>query len=138
MDSLPTHLPRLRNVYENLGEPKQPLKLSRQQPPKLEPKPLPNHLKYAHLGAVETLLVIVAIDLTQIEEDKLLRVLRKYQNTLGWTIADIKDIGAAICMHRILMENDVKATVDAQCRLKPIIKKVVRIEVMKLLDAYMI
>ncbi|KAM1881385.1 hypothetical protein ACFX13_003002 [Malus domestica] len=67
LDSLPTQLPRFRNVYESLGEPKQPLKPSRQQPPKLELKPLPEHLKYAHLGAAETLPVIVAADLTPTE-----------------------------------------------------------------------
>ncbi|BBG92848.1 transposable element gene [Prunus dulcis] len=131
---LPTVLPKFRNVYESLGEPKQPLKPSRQQPPKLELKPLPKHLKYAYLGAAETLPVIIAADLTPTEEDKLLRVLRKYQDA-GWTIADIKGISPALCMHRILMEDDVKPTVDAQRRLNPIMKEVVRTEVMKLLDA---
>ncbi|VVA38945.1 PREDICTED: LOW QUALITY PROTEIN, partial [Prunus dulcis] len=138
LNSLPTVLPKFRNVYESLGEPKQPLKPSRQQPPKLELKPLPKHLKYAYLGAVETLPVIIAADLTPTEEDKLLRVLRKYQDALGWTIADIKGISPALCMHRILMEDDMKPTVDAQRRLNPIMKEVVRIEVMKLLDAGMI
>ncbi|CAN6583131.1 unnamed protein product [Malus baccata var. baccata] len=138
LDSLPTQLPRFRNVYESLGEPKQPFKPSRQQPPKLKLKPLPEHLKYAHLGAAETLSVIVTADLTPTEEDKLLPVLRKYQDALGWTIADIKGISPAICMHRILMEDDVKPTVDAQRRLNPIMKEVVRTEVMKLLDAGMI
>ncbi|VVA40093.1 PREDICTED: LOW QUALITY PROTEIN, partial [Prunus dulcis] len=138
LNSLPTVLPKFRNVYENLGEPKQPLKPSRQQPPKLELKPLPKHLKYAYLGAAETLPVIIAADLTLTEEDKLLRVLRKYQDALGWTIADIKGISPALCMHRILMEEDVKPTVDAQRRLNPIMKEVVRTAVMKLLDAGMI
>ncbi|VVA28084.1 PREDICTED: LOW QUALITY PROTEIN, partial [Prunus dulcis] len=124
LNSLPTVLPKFRNVYESLGEPKQPLKPSRQQPPKLELKPLPKHLKYAYLGAVETLPVIIAADLTPTEEDKLLRVLRKYQDALGWTIADIKGISPALCMHRILMEDDVKPTVDAQRRLNPIMKEV--------------
>ncbi|KAI5323260.1 hypothetical protein L3X38_032332 [Prunus dulcis] len=68
LNSLPTVLPKFRNVYESLGEPKQPLKPSRQQPPKLELKPLPQHLKYAYLGAAETLPVIIAADLTPTEE----------------------------------------------------------------------
>ncbi|XP_050125675.1 uncharacterized protein LOC126602889 [Malus sylvestris] len=137
LDSLPTQLPRFRNVYESLGEPKQSIKLSRQQPPKLELKPLPEHLKYAHLGATETLPVIVAADLTPTKEDKLLHVLRKYQDALGWTIADIKGISPAICMHKILMEDDMNPTVDAQRRLNPIMKEVIKTEVMKLLDAGM-
>ncbi|KAI5341711.1 hypothetical protein L3X38_009586 [Prunus dulcis] len=135
LNSLPTVLPKFRNVYESLGEPKQPLKPSRQQPPKLELKPLPKHLKYAYLGAAETLPVIITTDLTPTEEDKLRRVLRKYQDALGWTIADIKGISPALCTHRILMEDDVKPTVDAQRRLNPIMKEVVRTEIMKLLDA---
>ncbi|CAL8157081.1 unnamed protein product [Prunus armeniaca] len=138
LNNLPTVLSKFRNVYESLGEPKQPLKPSRQQPQKLELKPLPEHLKYAYLRAVETLPVIIAADLTPTEEDKLLRVLRKYQDALGWTIADIKGISPALYMHRILMEDDVKPTVDAQRRLNPIMKEVVRTEVMKLLDVSMI
>ncbi|CAN6552424.1 unnamed protein product [Malus baccata var. baccata] len=41
-------------------------------------------------------------------------------------------------MHRILIEEDVKPTIDAQRRLNPIMKEVVRNEVMKLLYAGMI
>ncbi|KAI5318085.1 hypothetical protein L3X38_037793 [Prunus dulcis] len=64
LDSLPTQLPRIQNVYESLGEPKQPLKPSGLQPPKLELNLLPEHLKYAHLGAAETLPFIVAANLS--------------------------------------------------------------------------
>ena len=93
-----------RHVYESLGVPKQPLLPSSEQAPKLELKLLPSHLKYAHLGVNETLPVIIATDLSDTEEDKLLRVLRKYQDALGWTLADIKGISPALCMHRIFME----------------------------------
>ncbi|KAI5335319.1 hypothetical protein L3X38_025452 [Prunus dulcis] len=72
--------------------------------------------------------VIIASYLISTEEDKLLRVLRKYQDALGWTIGDIKGISPTICMHRILMEDDVKPTLDAQRRLNPIMKEVVRNE----------
>ncbi|XP_070673392.1 uncharacterized protein [Malus domestica] len=106
-----------------------------EQAPKLELKLLPSHLKYAHLGVNETLPVIIAADLNDTEEDKLLRVLRKYQDALGWTLADIKSISPALCMHRIFMEAGTKPTIEAQRRLNPIMKEVVRVEVMKLLDA---
>ncbi|CAN6583278.1 unnamed protein product [Malus baccata var. baccata] len=118
-----------------LGVPKQPLLPSSEQVPKLEFKLLPNHLKYAHLGVNETLPVIIAADLNDTDEDKLLRVLRKYQDALGWTLADIKGISPALCMHRIFMEAGTKPTVEAQRHLNPIMKEVVRVEVMKLLDA---
>ncbi|CAL8163777.1 unnamed protein product [Prunus armeniaca] len=43
------------------------------KPPKLELKPLPSHLKYAYLAKFETLPIIIASDLTPLEEDKLIR-----------------------------------------------------------------
>ena len=98
LNSAPVQNPKWRHVYESLGVPKQPLLPSSEQAPKLELKPLPNHLKYAHLGVNETLPVIVIADLTDIEEDKLLRVLCKYQDALGWTLADIKGISPALCI----------------------------------------
>ncbi|CAN6723759.1 unnamed protein product [Malus baccata var. baccata] len=123
---------------ESLGVPKQPLLPSSEQDLKLELKLLPSHLKYAHLKVNETLPVIIDADLNDTEEDKLLRILRKYQDALGWTLADIKGISPTLCMHRIFMEVGTKPTVEAQRRLNPIMKEVVRVEVMKLLDACII
>ena len=40
-----------------------------------------------------------------------------------------------MCMHMILLEEDGKSTVDAQRRLNPSMKEVVRKEVLKWLDA---
>ncbi|KAM1943148.1 hypothetical protein ACFX15_011526 [Malus domestica] len=135
LDSAPIHNPKWRHVYESLGMPKQPFLPLSDQAPKLELKLLPSHLKYAHLRVNETLPVIIAADLNDTEEDKLLRVLRKYQDALGWTLADIKGISPALCMHRIFMEAGTKPIVEAQRRLNPITKEVVRVEVMMLLDA---
>ncbi|KAM1226919.1 hypothetical protein ACFX2J_006199 [Malus domestica] len=135
LDNAPIHNPMWRHVYESLGVPKQPFLHSSEQAPKLELKLLPSHLKYAHLGVNETLPVIIAADLNDTEKDKLLRVLRKYQDALGWALADIKGISPALCMHRIFMEAGTKPTVEAQRHLNPIMKEVVRVEVMKLLYA---
>ncbi|XP_068323229.1 uncharacterized protein [Pyrus communis] len=44
----------------------------------------------------------------------------------------IKGISPAICMHKILMEEGIKPTVDAQRCLNPIMKEVVQTEVMNL------
>ncbi|XP_070660503.1 uncharacterized protein [Malus domestica] len=135
LDSAPIHNPKWRHVYESLGVPKQPLLPSSEQALKLELKLLPSHLKYAHLRVNETLPVIIAADLNDTKEDKLLRVLCKYQYAMGWTLADIKGISPALCMHRIFIEAGTKPTVEAQRRLNPITNEVVRLEVMKLLDA---
>jgi len=51
--------------------------LSIEEPPKLELEPLPEHLKYAHLGANEILPIIIAAKLTKSKEEILLSVLRE-------------------------------------------------------------
>ncbi|CAL9018971.1 unnamed protein product, partial [Prunus brigantina] len=104
------------------------------KPPKLELKPLPSHLKYAYLAEFETLPVIIASDLTPLEEDKLIRVLKEFKSAIGWSIADIKGISPTMCMHRILLEDGAKPTREPQRRLNPHMKEVVRAEVLKLLD----
>ncbi|CAL2277810.1 unnamed protein product [Prunus armeniaca] len=89
-----------------------PLPPSIERPPRLELKPLLVHLKYAYLQASNTLPVIIAADLNEIE-DKLLRFLREYKTAIGWTIADIKGINPALCMHIILLEAYAKPTIEA-------------------------
>ncbi|KAI3454856.1 hypothetical protein Pfo_011519, partial [Paulownia fortunei] len=104
------------------------------QAPTLELKPLPEHLKYVYLGEKETLPVIIAKDLTDTQESKLIRVLREYKTAIGWTIADIKGISPSMCMHRILLEEGSKPTREAQRRLNPPMMEVVKKEILKLLD----
>jgi len=55
--------------------------------------------------------VIVSVKLFKIEEEKLLRVLRKHKAALRWVLADIKGISPSICMHKILLEDEVKPIV---------------------------
>ncbi|KAL4273391.1 hypothetical protein GQ457_13G013790 [Hibiscus cannabinus] len=69
------------------------------------------------------------------QEEKLIATLRQHKEALGWTIADIKGINPIICMHKILLENDHKPTVDAQRHLNQAMKDVVRKEILKWLDA---
>ncbi|CAN6567531.1 unnamed protein product [Malus baccata var. baccata] len=84
------------------------------QPPTLELKPLPNHLKYIFLGEDEMLPVIISTSLTAQEEGKLVRVLKEYKTTIGWTLANIKGISPTTCMHRILLEEGSKTSQEAQ------------------------
>ncbi|XP_031120219.1 uncharacterized protein LOC116023362 [Ipomoea triloba] len=62
------------------------------QAPKIELKPLPDHLKYAFLGDGETLPVLISNKLSTLEEEKLVRVRREYKKAIGWTITDIKGL----------------------------------------------
>ncbi|CAN6562547.1 unnamed protein product [Malus baccata var. baccata] len=104
------------------------------QPPTLELKPLPSHLKYVFLGEDETLPVIISSSLTVLEESMLVRVLKEYKTAIGWTLADIKGISPTTCMHRILLEEGSKTSREAQRRLNPPMMEVVKKEIIKLLD----
>ncbi|CAN6570903.1 unnamed protein product [Malus baccata var. baccata] len=104
------------------------------QPPTLELKPLPSHLKYVFLGEDQTLPVIISSSLTAQEEDKLIRVLKEHKSAIGWTLADIKGISPTTCMHHILLDEGAKPSREAQRRLNPPMLEVVKKEVIKLLD----
>ena len=126
--------PNTRKYFESLGEGVKTPVPSVEQPPKMEQKPLPSHLKYANLGIASTLPVIISASLTELEEEKLMRVLRDHKNAFGWSLADLKGIRSSMCMHRILLEDGHKPSVEAQRRLNPTMKEVVRKEVLKWLD----
>ena len=127
--------PNRRKYYESLGENTQTSVPSVEQPPQLEQKPLPSHLRYAYLGKSLTLPVIISTSLTAVEEEKLLRVLRDHKNVIRWSLADLKGIRPSMCMHQILLEDGHKPLVEAQRRLNLTMKEVVRKEVFKWLDA---
>ena len=56
--------PNRRKYYEPLGENTKTLVPSVEQPPKMEQKPLPSHLRYAYLGNASTIPVIISASLT--------------------------------------------------------------------------
>ena len=114
--------PNRRKYFESLGKNTKTQVPFVEQPPKMEQKPLPSHLKYAYLGNASTLPVIISASLTKIEEDKLLRVLRDHKNALGWSLTDLKGIRPSMCMNRILLEDCHKPSVEAQRRLNPTMK----------------
>ncbi|TQD98458.1 hypothetical protein C1H46_015913 [Malus baccata] len=96
------------------------------QAPKLELKPIPEHLKYAFLGEDETLPVIISSQLSTEEGEKLIWVLKDHKTAIAWSIVDIKGINPATCMHRILLEEGAKPTREAQRRLNPLMMEVVK------------
>ncbi|KAI3459775.1 hypothetical protein Pfo_016438 [Paulownia fortunei] len=102
--------------------------------PVVELKPLPVNLKYSFLGENETFPVIISSKLDAYQEGKLIETLKMHKNALGWTIADIKGINPFICTHNIYLEENAKPSTEMQRRLNPIMKEVVRNEVIKLLD----
>ncbi|KAI3465800.1 hypothetical protein Pfo_022463 [Paulownia fortunei] len=100
-----------------------------------ELKALPEHLRYEFLGANNTYSVIISASLSPLEVEKLLRVLREHKSAIGWSISDLKGISPSIVMHKILMEESYKPSIEHQRRLNPAMKEVVRNEVLKWLNA---
>ena len=98
-------------------------------------KELPSHLKYAYLELPKSKPVIISARLSDAEEQKLLKILRNYQESIPWSIDELKSISPSICMHKILLEENVKPSVELQRRLNPVMKEVVRKEVLKWLNA---
>ena len=98
-------------------------------------KELPSHLKYAFLEPEKTTPVIISNALTENEEQKLLKILRKYKKAIAWSIEDLKGISPSICMHKILLEDNAKTSIEHQRRLNLVMKDVVRKEVLKWLNA---
>nr|XP_009591259.1 uncharacterized protein LOC104088309 [Nicotiana tomentosiformis] len=111
-----------------------PPKSSIEEAPKLELKPLPSHLYHAYLGANETLSIVLSSELSVLQKGKLLHVLREHKRAIGWTMADIRGISPGFCMHKILMKDGHKPSVEYQRHLNPVMKEVVRKEVIKWLD----
>ena len=98
-------------------------------------KELPSHLKYVFLEPEKRKPVIISTALNESEEHKLLEILRKYKEAIAWLIEDLKGINPSICMHKILLNDNAKISIEHQRRLNPVMKKVVRKEVLKWLNA---
>ena len=98
-------------------------------------KEFPNHLKYDFLEPEKRKLVIKSTTLTKSEEQKLLEILRKYKEAIAWSIEDVKGISPSICMHKILLNDNAKTSIEHQRRLNHVMKEVVRKEVLKWLNA---
>ena len=79
--------------------------------------------------------VIISANLSEKEEEKLLKTLKKHRAAIGYTLDDLKGISPTLCQHKIKLEKDAKPVVDHQRRLDPKMKEVVRKEILKLLKA---
>ena len=94
-------------------------------------KELPNQLKYAFLELETAKPVIILVALIESEEHKPLDTLRKYKETISWSIEDLKGIIPFICMHKILLEDNAMTSDEHQIRLNPVMKEFERKEVLK-------
>nr|GFC18789.1 reverse transcriptase domain-containing protein [Tanacetum cinerariifolium] len=108
------------------------------EPPEVELKELPPHLKYAFLGENEKWLVIIAKDVNVNEKTALINVLKSRKKAIARKLTDIKGIDPKFCSHKILLEEDFSPKVQSQRRVNPKIYDVIKKEVEKLLDAGLI
>ena len=117
--------------------------LSREDDPKdttssegieLELKPLPSNLRYAFLDSNFKFLFIVNSSFSSDNVDALYDELLNHKNAIGYSINDLKGIGPNVYMHRILLEDHAKPSIEGQRRLNPTLKEVVRKEVTKLVN----
>nr|GEX02839.1 reverse transcriptase domain-containing protein [Tanacetum cinerariifolium] len=113
-------------------------KSSIDEPPEVELKDLHPHLEYAFLEGDDKLPVIIAKDLSDEEKTALIMVLKSYKRAIAWKLSDIKGINPDICTHKILMEEDFEPAVQHQRRVNPKIHDVIKMDVLKLLDAGLI
>ena len=75
-------------------------------------KELLSHLKYVFLELEKAKLVIISVALTEDEEQKLLKILRKYKEAIAWSIEDLKGISPSIFMHKNLLEDNAKTSIE--------------------------
>ena len=106
--------PILKNnlPVELLGDPQQP-----KGDPVFELKQLPDTLKYAYLDEKEIYPVIISASLSEHEEKKLLKSLRKHRASIGYTLDDLKGISPTLCQHKMKNDPEFKPVVDHQRRL---------------------
>ncbi|RDX64474.1 Retrovirus-related Pol polyprotein from transposon 17.6, partial [Mucuna pruriens] len=103
-------------------------------PSRSDPKAAQRPKANSNLTRIEdTKRIIIANNLHQEQEDKLLNILRQHKKAIGWKLSDLPSINPSICMHRILMEEEFKPIRQQQRRLNLTILDVVKKEVTRLL-----
>ena len=83
-------------LIEILGDPPPP-----KGDPVFELKPLPDNLKYAYLDEKKIYPVIISANLSEQEEKKLLKTLKKHRAAIGYTLDDVKGISPTLFQHKI-------------------------------------
>ena len=92
-------------------------------------------MKYVFLGEEKSKPMIIATDLTTKNEEKVKEILKRHKEEIAWSVEDLKGISPSICMQKILMEENARTSIEHQRRINPVMKEVVRKEVLKWLNA---
>ena len=78
--------------------------------------------------------MIIASDLNEDQESKLLKVLRENKEAIWWTLGDIKGISPLIMQHEIHLEDNARPYRDTQRCVNPTLQEAIKKEVIKWLD----
>ena len=90
-------------LVEILGDPPPP-----KGDPVFELKQLPDTLKYAYLDETKIYPVIIGANLSEHEDKKFLKTLKKHRAAIGYTLDDLMGISPTLCQHKINLEPDAK------------------------------
>ena len=96
-----------------------------------ELKPLPSTLKYAFLDHQCANLMIISSQLDKDQEERLLPVLRRRKEAIGWNLSDLKEIDPSLCTHQIFIEEDSRPSREEQRRLNPKVWDAMKDEILK-------
>nr|GEU83898.1 retroelement Pol polyprotein-like [Tanacetum cinerariifolium] len=113
-------------------------KSSIDEPSEVELKDLPPYFEYAFLEGDDKLPVIIVKDLSIEEKTALIMVLKSHKRAIIWKLSDIKGVDPEFCTHKILMVEDFEPAVQHQRRVNPKNHDVIKLDVLKLLDAGLI
>ena len=72
-------------------------------------KELPSHLKYAYLESPKRKPVIISARLSDTEEQRLLKILKKHKESIAWSIEELKGISPSA-------QNSARRNFKAICR----------------------
>lgn len=96
---------------------------------------MPKDFKYEFLGPKETFSMVVTTHLDENQEEHLLYMFHKHKKVLDWNIADIKSMDLLSCIYQITLEDDPIFIRKMQRTLNPAMKEVVKVTMLKLLNA---
>jgi len=94
----------------------------------VELKPLPSYLRYELLGPNSTSLMIVNLCISASQIDSLIKAIR-------YTFDNLKGPHSFMCMHRIVMEDYHKPSMEHQRRLNPNMQEIFKKEILNQLRA---
>ena len=71
-------------------------------------------MKYAYLDEKKIYHVIISANLTEHEEERLLKILKKHHAAIGYTLDDLKGNSPTLCQRKINTEPNAKPVLDHQ------------------------